>query len=117
MIPLPLLLALGILLASNAAAGWAWLKARDQVAELRVQYNQAANTAGLCSRSIEQIRVRADQQTAAARTAVAAAAAKARAGDRRADQILATPPSKPDNDCASAQAQVDEWLSNRAAKP
>lgn len=118
MIPLPstsLLIALAILLASNAATGWAWLHARDQVAALQVERNAAVNTAGMCSKSVSDMQTRAAAAAKAARPVVAAAAAVALVHEQRADQILAAPPSTPSNDCQSARDRVRAWLTMRQA--
>jgi len=117
MIPFPLLLALGVLLVSNAATGWAWLQARDRAATLQEQLVNTVDVARECSRGVEALRTEADKRARAARAAVAAAEKRAAAGDQRADQILATPPAVVGDDCASAQAQVDDWLSTRQVKP
>lgn len=105
------------LLATNAITGWAWLQSRDQVAVLQERAAAAVDVAGQCSRSVTALQEAADKRAAAARAAIAAADKRASAAAQTADQILAKAPSVPGNDCASAQAQVDEWLSNRQAKP
>jgi cell division septum initiation protein DivIVA len=117
MIPLPLIIALAVLVASNMATGWAWLHARDQVATLQERAAAAVDVAGQCSRSVSALQDAADKRAAAARAAIAAANQRAADKGRQADQILAKAPSVPGNDCASAQAQVDEWLANRQVKP
>lgn len=117
-LPIPLLLAVAVLVATNAATGWAWLQARDQVATLQERVEAAVDVAGQCSRSVEELQQTAAKQAAASKIAIAAANKRAAAGHQVADQILAKPPAVPGNDCASAQAQVDEWLANRQpAKP
>lgn len=117
MIPLPLIIALAVLVVANAATGWAWLQSRNEVATLEERVAAAVEVAGQCSRSVSALQADADKRAAAARAAIAAADKRAAAGNQRADQILARAPSVPGNDCASAQAQVDEWLANRQAKP
>lgn len=113
----PLIIALAILLASNAVTGWGWLHARDQVATLQERADAAVDAAGQCTASINALQAAAQQQAINARAAIAAASKRAAASNQVADQILAKPPAVPGNDCASAQAQVDEWLANRQAKP
>lgn len=112
---LPLIIA--ALVAANTATGWAWLHARDQVATLQERADAAVEVAGQCSRSVDKLQSTAAKQAAAARAAIAAANKRAAANNQLADQILAKAPSVPGDDCASAQAQVDEWLSNRQVKP
>jgi len=113
-IPLPLIgIVFAALLAANVITGWAWLHARDQVATLQERADAAVDVAGQCSRSVDQLQSTAAKQAAAARAAIAAANKRAAASNQVADQILAKAPSVPGDDCASAQAQVDDWLANR----
>jgi hypothetical protein len=108
----------GGLVASNAYTGWAWLQARDRAAMLQERLDNTVDVARECSRGVDAIKIDADRRVAAARAVGAAAAKLAAAGDQRADQILARPATVPGNDCASAQAQIDDWLANRQpAKP
>lgn len=116
-LPIPLLLAVAVLVATNAATGWAWLHARDQLAVAQERADAAVDAAGQCTASITALQAAAQQQAINARAAIAAASKRAAASNQVADQILAKPPAVPGNDCASAQAQVDEWLANRQAKP
>ena len=106
-------MAIAALVASSAALGHAWLGARDDVATLQVQYNQATNAAGLCSKGAADMQTRAGAAAKAAAPIRAAAAASAAVADKRADQILASSPTTPTNDCKSAADQVDAWLSTR----
>lgn len=117
MIPLPLLIVLAGLLATNAFTGWSWLQARDRAATLQERLDKTVDVARECSRGVDALQAAADKRVAAARAAGAAAAKRAAAGNQRADQILAKPATVPGNDCASAQAQIDDWLSNRQAAP
>lgn len=117
MIPLPLLIVLAVLLASNAYTGWAWLQARDRAATLQERLDNTVDVARECSRGVEALQTAAEKRAAAARVAIAAAEKRAIQRDQRADMILATPPAVVGNDCASAQIQVDEWLSNRQVQP
>ena len=107
-------MAVAALLASTATLGYAWLGARDDVATLRAQYNQTANAAGLCSKGVADMQTRAADAAEVAAPRRAAAAASAAAADKRADQILASSPTTPTNDCKSAADQVDAWLSTRS---
>lgn len=110
-------IAFAVLLAANVATGWAWLHERDKAAALQERVEAAVDVAGQCSRSVDELQSTAAKQAAAARAAIAVANKRAATQNQTADQILAKAPSVPGNDCASAQAQVDEWLSNRQAKP
>lgn len=109
-----LAIALAISIAGNTALGWAWLGARDQVAALEVERDQAQSAASSCSKGVQELQSKAAVSKAAAAPARAAAAASAAAGDRRADEILASAPSTPADDCKSARDQVDLWLKGRA---
>lgn len=114
----PILIALAIALAlsvaGNAAIAWAWLGTRDELASQKVQRQAAESAAEACSKGVEALQARAAAATKAAAVARAAAAASAAAGAARADQILASPPSTPGDDCKSAADQVDQWLQGRA---
>lgn len=108
---LSLLLALSV--AGNVAIGNAYLDKRDEVRDLTADRNQQRDAAQACSASVERIKTAAEKQTAFAAAAVAAARSAAVKRDERADQILSTPAAVPGNDCASAKARVDDWLSGR----
>lgn len=117
----PILIALAISVAANAALGWAWLGQRDETAtakaDLRAMEGQrdgARQAASVCSDSVDDLRELADKRARDAAPARAAAASTAQGHNQRADQILATPAPVPGDLCASAQARVDEWLKGRA---
>lgn len=112
-----MLIAIAALVASNAFTGWAWLQARDRAATLQERLDNTVDVARECSRGVEALQAQADKRAAAARVAIAAAEKRAAAGNQRADVILAKPPAVVGDDCASAQIQVDEWLSKRQAQP
>ncbi len=107
--------ALAISLASNASLSWAWLHARDAATELRGQRDKARADASACSDATDDLADLANKRAAAAKTAQAAAARKARAHEELAQTVLATPPPVPGDICASAQARVDKWAKWRAA--
>lgn len=110
-----LLVALAISVAGNAGMGWAWLRARDAVVELRGQRDTARGDATACSDATQDLRDLADKRAAAAKRDQAAAAAKARAHQQLAQTILSTPAAVPGDVCASAQARVDVWMKGRTA--
>ena len=125
MIPLPamnpILIALAISVAANAALGWAYLGQRDDTTEARTalrdmegQRDGVRQVASACSDSVDDLRELADKRAREAAPARAAAASVAQGRNQRADQILAAPQSVPGDACASAQARVDEWLKGRA---
>jgi hypothetical protein len=127
MIPLPsfspVLIALAISVAANAALGWAYLGQRDDTTEARTalrdmegQRDGARQAASACSDSVDDLRELADQRAREAAPDRAAAASTAQGHNQRADQILATPAPVPGDACASAQARVDSWLQGRTTK-
>lgn len=112
-------LAAGLVL-GNLLLGWAWLSARDQATAARAdlvsmqqQRDGAREAASVCSDAVQDLRDLADRRKSEADAARATAASKAQAHERRADEILATPPAVPGDVCASAQHQVDSWLKGR----
>lgn len=117
----PILIALAVSVAVNAALGWAYLGQRDDtataLADLRSMQGQrdgAREAASACSDSVDDLRELADKRAREAAPARAAAATAAQGHNQRADVILSTPAPVPGNACASAQARVDEWLNGRA---
>lgn len=117
----PLLIALAISVAANAAVGWAWLGQRDETAtakaDLRAMEGQrdgARQAASACSDSVDDLRELADKRARDAAPSRAAAASAAQGHNQRADVILSTPAPVPGDMCASAQARVDDWLKGRA---
>jgi septal ring factor EnvC (AmiA/AmiB activator) len=116
----PILIALAISVAMNAALGWAYLGQRDDTAtvqaELRGMQDQrdgARQAASACSDSVDDLRELANKRAREAAPARAAAASAAQGHNQRADQILAAPAPVPGDVCASAQARVDHWLKGR----
>ncbi|WP_426304017.1 hypothetical protein ACN9MJ_13445 [Acidovorax facilis] len=125
MIPLPtispILIALAISVAANAALGWAYLGQRDDTTEARAalrdmegQRDGVRQAASECSDSVDDLRELADKRTRDAAPARAAAASTAQVYNQRADVILSTPAPVLGDACASAQARVDSWLQGRA---
>lgn len=112
----PLHIILAISLAANIAFGWAYLGQRDAATTSAVHEQHAVGVALGCSQAVEALDEQAEKRRAAAAPKIAAARVQAKAADKRADVILATPPAVPGNDCSSAQARVDEWW-QRKAKP
>lgn len=114
----PLLIALALSLAGNAALGWSYLQHRDKaaasLATATTQRDQARADASACSDATEALRELADRRATAAAPARAAAATTARTHQARADHTLSLQPSKPADLCASMQAMGDDWLQGRA---
>lgn len=124
MIPLPsfspMIVALAISVAANAALGWAYLGQRDDTTEAQTalrdmegQRDGARQAASACSDSVDDLRELADKRARDAAPARAAAASTAQGHNQRADVILSTPAPVPGDTCASAQARVDSWLKGR----
>lgn len=116
----PLLIALAISLAGNAALGWSYLQHRDKaaasLATATTQRDQARADASTCSAAVLDLHDQAAKRSAAAAPARTAAATTARTHQARADHTLSLQPSKPADLCASMQAMGDEWLTSRGAK-
>lgn len=106
-------IAIALLSASSWAMGWAWRSARDRVATLLVERDQAIGAASQCSESVANLQRLAAKRLREGQPAIAAAAKTAQVAEQRADQILAAPASTPGDDCKSAQDQVDSWLASR----
>lgn len=106
-------IAIALLSASSWAMGWAWINARDRVASLVVERDNAIGAASQCSESVANLQRLAAKRQREGQPAIAAAAKTAQVAEQRADQILATPASTPGDDCKSAQDQVQSWLAGR----
>lgn len=79
----------------------------------RIERAAALDAAEACSRSVEALKQAADEREAENAHARQQAADKARAHQHRASAILATPPSVPGDDAASAQDRIWKWLESR----
>lgn len=111
-----LALALVASLGANAWIGHAYLGARDDVAKATTEAQNSAGLAKACSEGVESMRAAADRRATLAEAATKAANAAQRAAEARAQGLLGKAPSVPGNACASAQAQVDDWLATRGPK-
>jgi F0F1-type ATP synthase membrane subunit b/b' len=122
MSPLPLSVTVGVAVAlcasllGNALLTRSYLGARDDATVAETSRQQADSAAQQCNAGVTSL-----QADAAARLATAEAARKvaedaARTAQGKANRLLAKAPSVPGNACASAQAQVDEWLASRRIK-
>ena len=109
----PLLLALALSVAGNAALGWAWLHQRDRavVAVDALDTAQAAGT--VCTEAVNGLSKLATDRAAAAKTERAAARKAAGRLQQRADRTLATAPAVPGDMCKSMQRLGDNWLKER----
>lgn len=112
----PMIVALAISLAANAALGWAYLGQRDDTTAAQGERDQARADASACSDATEDLRELAGKRSAAAAPARAAAAATAQGLQQRADYTLGLQPKVPGDMCASMQALGDDWLQGRQQK-
>ena len=108
-----LAVALAVSLGGNAALGYVWLGARDEIAKQGVELDAAGKAATACNKATENLLTLADKRLEEAKTARAAAAAAAKGRQQRADDILSAPPSVPGDDCKSAEYRATKWLRSR----
>ncbi len=104
--------ALAISMAANALTGWAYIGAREEIAAGKVLLEDARGAASACSDATDALRDLADQRAKEAKTARTAADLAAKDRDQRADDILSTAASDPD-DCKAAQQRATTWLKGR----
>lgn len=109
---------LGLLLtvsvAGNAWLGSSYLDARDKRTEAIGQRDQARSAAQTCSDATEALQAAAKTREQENKAAIAKAAAAAVARERRAQLQLATPATRPGDDCGSADDRFNNWLKARA---
>lgn len=110
----PTHIVLAISLAANAVWFYAYLGQRDTATVAKTEKQQTVAVATKCSEGTEQLAAKAEQRRQQAAPKVQAARQKAVEHEKRALQILATPPAVPGNACASAQAELDSWWAERA---
>lgn len=108
------LLALSV--AGNGVIGSLYLDKRDDVISARADANQAKDAAKQCSDGVLSLQAAAEARAKAAEAQRDAAVARQKKAQRSASDLLARAPMVPGDACASAQAQIDDWLSTRGAK-
>jgi hypothetical protein len=119
-IPKYIIAALLILLALSATGNW-YLNGRletarnerQQAVDARAQADAAAKQ---CNDAVEGLATEAATRKKESEAEVAAAKALADAANQRADALMRKKPKYAGDDCKSAAAQVDDWLSVRRAK-
>lgn len=79
----------------------------------RTERAAALDAAETCSASVAALKDAADKREKAATPARQQAARTAHTNQQRAAAIMAAPPTVPGDDAASAQAQIDAWLTTR----
>ncbi len=112
----PLLVALMISGAANLFLGNRWLSARDDVVTAQDATKSANQVATECSDGVTKLQKDADDRAKTAEVGRKVAEAAARTAQSKANKLLSAPPSVPGDACASAQAQVNDWLATRGAK-
>lgn len=91
------------------------LKLRDAATEARTTAKNTTEVALACSKSVEDMSTRAQEQVQAAQTAVGQAQARAKVAEARARAELTRVQAVPGDACASAQVETREWLTKRRA--
>lgn len=112
---------LGLLLALSAAGNAVltkvWLGADRRATAVTEQRDTARAAATTCSDATEALRELADKRAEAGKAATAAAEARARTAEERANRERTRPVAPPDaapvQACETAQAQNAEWLKGR----
>ena len=114
------LIALAFSLLLNAAGVASYLNQRDTLVQTRTQLQQARGdesealeAAAACSASIDSLVQAAGLLELQRNAARAAAAAKAKVHNTRADAVLAAPAPVPGDTCASAAARFADWQGQR----
>lgn len=108
----PLTIALAISLIANAALGFAYLGQRDETTAATAARDTAQGVADTCSKSVDDLQLKANARAKEATQARNKAAAAAKTRDQQADMILSTPASSPD-DCQAATQRASNWLATR----
>lgn len=106
-------IAFAISVSANAALGWAWLDAHDDLVAAARDRDSARGLASACSDATDELRDLAEKRSRESRVAQAAARAAALSREQLAQSILATPAAIPGDDCGSARVRVDAWLIER----
>ena len=112
----PIYIVLLISLVLNGLFGWAYLDKRDEATAASANLNSVRSDLNACSDATDDLRDLADKRAAEAKRIRAAAAAKAKPLERRADYTLGLQPHNPLDMCGSMQSLGDEWLKGRAAR-
>lgn len=110
----------GLLAASalaNAALTSVYLGARDDVARVRLERDNANSSAMACSKATDRYREAAEKRAQDAEKRVAATEALAKQLEARADGELTRQQAVPGDACASAQVETDEWVAKRRGTP
>lgn len=108
--------ALAASLAGNAALTAAYLGQRDDTTAAQGERDRARDDAKACSDGVLSLQAAAEKRAKDAEKARSEAEAKQRAAQAAAQRLTQRKPTVPGDSCASAKAQIDDWLSNRGAR-
>lgn len=109
-------IALAVSMAGNVMLGRSYLAERDDATEARASAGQARDAAQQCDDGVRSLQAAAEARARTAETERDAALRRQRAAQATAAELLARAPKNPADLCASAQVQVNEWLSNRGPR-
>ena len=109
-------IALAASMAGNIMLARSYLAERDDATEARASAGQARDAAKQCDDGVRSLQAAAEARARTAETERDAALRRQRAAQATAAELLARGPKNPADLCASAQAQVDEWLAGRGAR-
>lgn len=106
-------IALAASVAGNGLLARSYLSARDDATTARAGEGQARDAAKQCSDGVLSLQAAAETRAKQAEAARAEAERKQRAAQATAAALMGRKPTVPGDWCASAQAQIDDWLANR----
>lgn len=109
-------IALAASLAGNAALTAAYLGQRDETTAAQGDRDRARADAKACSDGVLSLQAAAEKRAKDAEAARAQAEAAQRTAQATAQKLMQRKPTVPGDSCASAKAQIDDWLSNRGAR-
>lgn len=109
-------IALAASLAGNAALTAVYLGQRDKTTEAAGARDRALADAKACSDGVLSLQAAAERRAKDAEKARDAAVVRQRAAQTAAQNLMSRAPTVPGDSCASAKAQVDDWLANRGAR-
>jgi hypothetical protein len=108
--------ALALSVLGNGVLTRAYLGARDARTEAVGVATTANAAAKNCAEGVEALRSAGEKRAKEAEGERDAAQQRAKLAEGRGRSIIAKAQAVPGNACASAQVQIDDWLSNRRAK-
>lgn len=104
-------------LALSGVSNWWLFKERDegiaQLAQVQSALTTANDAGKTCDESVRKLEEEAKQAQVEAKPKIEAAAVKNQTYTRKAQVILSTPATVPDDVCKSAQDRAIQWLKER----